>query len=63
MNHYSEFIQVDIGGHPPIPTSSSCQFLIQHVLTYFFIIAGYTLQWMSESIHILQVDIGGLLSN
>jgi hypothetical protein len=24
-------IHVDIGGHPPIPTGSSCSFFIQHV--------------------------------
>ena len=30
-------IQMDIGGHPPIPTNSSCQFLVQHVLMYLFV--------------------------
>jgi hypothetical protein len=34
---------VDIGGHPPIPTGSSCPFFIQHIFLYCFIIVSYTL--------------------
>jgi hypothetical protein len=45
-------IQVDIEDHPPIPTGSSCQFLVQHVLLYFFVIVGYTLTGLCESLHI-----------
>jgi hypothetical protein len=56
-------IQVDIGGHPPIPTRSFCPFLVQHVLLYFFVIVGYTLLGLSESLHIFQVDTGGLSPN
>jgi hypothetical protein len=56
-------IQLAIGGHPPIPTGSSCPFLVQHVLLYFFVIVGSTLLGMSESLHIFQVDIGGLSPN
>jgi hypothetical protein len=56
-------IQVDIGGHPPIPTGSSCLFLVQHVLLYFFLIVGSTLLGLSESLHIFQVDTGGLSPN
>jgi hypothetical protein len=56
-------IQVDIGGHPPIPTGSSCPFLVQHVLLYFFVIVGSTLLGLSESLHIFQVDTGGLSPN
>jgi hypothetical protein len=48
----TELIQVDIGGHPPIPTGSSCQFLVQHILLYFFVIMGSTLLGMFESLHI-----------
>jgi hypothetical protein len=33
-------IRVDIGGHPPILTGSSCLFLVQHVLMYLFVIVG-----------------------
>jgi hypothetical protein len=57
------FIDLAIGGHPPIPTGSSCLFLVQHVLLYLFVIVGYTLLGMSESLHIFQVDIGGLSHN
>jgi hypothetical protein len=56
-------IQVDIGGHPPIPAGSSCPFLVQHVLLYLFVIVGSTLLWMYESIHIFQVDIDCLSPN
>ena len=56
-------IQVDIGGHPPIPTGSSCPFLVQHVLLYFFVIVDSTLVGLSEALHIFQVDIGGLSPN
>jgi len=56
-------IHVDIGGHPPIPTSSSCPFFVQHVLLYLFVIMGSTLLGISESLHILQVDTGGLFPN
>jgi hypothetical protein len=59
----SKLIQVDIGGHPPIPTGSSCMFFVQHVLLYFFVIVGSTLLGMSEAIHILQVDTSGLSPN
>jgi hypothetical protein len=56
-------IHVDIGGHPPIPTSSSCLFFVQHVLLYCFVIVGSTLLGLSEAPHILQVDTGGLSPN
>jgi hypothetical protein len=56
-------IQVDIGGHPSIPIGSSCQFLVQHVLLYLFVIVGSTLPGLSESLHIFQVDTGGLPPN
>jgi hypothetical protein len=62
-NKEKEMIQVDIGGHPPIPTGSSCHFLVQHVLLYFFVIVGSTLLGLSEALHIFQVDIGGLSPN
>jgi hypothetical protein len=54
---------MDIGGHPPIPTGSSCMFLIQHVFMYYFIIVSSLIQGMSESSHILQVDTCGLSPN
>jgi hypothetical protein len=54
---------MDIGGHPPIPTDSYCQFLVQHVLLYFFVIMGSTLMGPPEALHIFQVDIGGLSHN
>jgi hypothetical protein len=54
---------VDIGGHPPIQTRSSCQFLVQRVLLYFFVIVGSTLSRMSEGLQIFQVDTGGLPPN
>jgi hypothetical protein len=54
---------VDIGGHPPIPISSSCPFFVQHVLQYFFVILSYTLLGLFEATHILQVDTGGLSYN
>jgi hypothetical protein len=56
-------IQVDIGGHPPIPTGSSCPFFVQHVFLYCFIIVSSTLLGLSEASHILQVDTGGLSPN
>jgi hypothetical protein len=56
-------IQVDIGGHPPVPTSSSCHFLVQHVLLYLFVIVGSTLSGLFESLHIFQVYSGGLPPN
>jgi hypothetical protein len=56
-------IKVDIGGHPLIPTGSSCPFFFQHILLYYFIIVIYTLLGLSESPHILQVDMSGLLPN
>jgi hypothetical protein len=56
-------IQVDIVGHPPIPTGSSCPFFIQHVFLYYFIIMSYTLLELSRASNILQVDMGGLLPN
>jgi hypothetical protein len=62
-NIFSIMIQVDIGGHPPVPTGSSCQFLVQHVLLYFFVIVGSTFLGLSESLHIFQVDTGGLPPN
>jgi hypothetical protein len=54
---------VDIGGHPHIPTGSSCLFFVQHVLLYFFVIVDSTLLEMSEALHIFQVDISGLSPN
>jgi hypothetical protein len=54
---------VDIGGHPPIPTGSSCQFLIQHFLLYFFVIVGSILLRLFEALHIFRVDTGGLPPN
>jgi hypothetical protein len=57
------FIQIDICGHPPIPTGSSCLFLVQYVLLYFFVIVGSTLLGLSESIHLFQVDTSGLSPN
>jgi hypothetical protein len=56
-------IQVDIGGHPPVPTGSSYQFLVHHVLLYFFVIVGYTLTRLSKPLHIFQVDTSGLPPN
>jgi hypothetical protein len=56
-------IQVDIGGRPPIPTSSLCLFFFQHVLLYCFVIVGSTLMGLFEAPHILQVDTGGLSPN
>jgi hypothetical protein len=56
-------IQVDIGGHPPVITGSYFQFLVQHILLYFFVIMGSTLLGLSKSLHIFQVDIGGLPPN
>ena len=43
---------MDIGDHPPVPTGSSHQFLVQHVLMYFFVIVDSTLFGMSEALHI-----------
>jgi hypothetical protein len=54
---------VDIGGYPPIPTRSSCPFLVQHVLIYFFVIMGSILLGLSEALQIIQVDTGGLSPN
>jgi hypothetical protein len=54
---------VNIGGHPSIPTGSSYQFLVQHALLYFFVIVGSTLSGLSESLHIFQVDTGGIPPN
>jgi hypothetical protein len=54
---------VDIGGHPPIPTGSSCSFFVQHILLYCFVIVSSTLPGLPEASHILQVDTGGLLPN
>jgi len=51
-------IHVDIGGQPPIPTDSSFQFLVQHILMYFFVIVGYTLLGLFEALHIFQVETG-----
>jgi hypothetical protein len=58
-------IQVDIGGHPPIPTGSSCLFLVQHVLLYLFVIVGSTLlgllnpytssRWILVASHLIQL--------
>jgi hypothetical protein len=56
-------IQVDIGGHPPIPTGSLCPFFIQHVLLYCFTIVISTLLRLFEASHILQVDMGDLSPN
>jgi hypothetical protein len=54
---------VDIGGHPPVPTVSFCQFLVQRVLLHFFVIVGYMILGLFRALHILQVDIGGLTPN
>jgi hypothetical protein len=54
---------MDIGGHPPIPTASSCPFYVQHVFLYYFIIFSSTLLGIYEASHILQVDMGGLSPN
>jgi hypothetical protein len=54
---------MDIGGHPPIPTSSSYMFLVQHIVLYFLVISGSTLLLFSESLHIFQVDTSGLSPN
>jgi hypothetical protein len=59
----SSLIQLAIGGHPPIPTGSSCPFLVQHVLLYFFLIVGSTLLGVYESLDIFQVDVSGLSPN
>jgi hypothetical protein len=56
-------IQMDIGGHPPIPTGSSCPFLFNTFFLYCFVIVGSTLLGLSEAPHILQVDTGGLSPN
>ena len=45
-------IQVDIGGHPPIPTSLFCQFLVLHILLHLFSIVGSTLSRLSGALHI-----------
>jgi hypothetical protein len=63
MDVWNYMIQVDIGGHPPIPTGSSCRFFVQHILLYCFVIVSYTLLGLSEAPHILQVDMGGLSPN
>jgi hypothetical protein len=54
---------MDIGGHPPILTGSSCSFLVQHILLYLFVIVGSTLMGLSKSLHIFQVDTGGISPN
>ena len=54
---------MDIGGHPPVPTRSFCQFVVQDVLLYFFVIIGSTLLGLYEALHIFQVDTGGLPPN
>jgi hypothetical protein len=56
-------IQLDIGGHPPVPTRSFCQFLVQHVLLYFFVIEGSTLSGLFESLHIFHEETGGIPPN
>jgi hypothetical protein len=56
-------IQMDIGGHPTIPTSSLCPFFAQHVFLYYSIIVSSTLLGLSKASHILQVDTSGLLPN
>ena len=56
-------IQVDIGGHPPIPTGSSYQFLVHCVLLYLFVIVGSTLLGFSEAVHIFQVETGSFTPN
>jgi hypothetical protein len=53
---------VDIGGHPPIPTGSSCPFLFITFLCTALIVS-YTLLGLSEAPHILHVDMGGLSPN
>jgi hypothetical protein len=56
-------IQVDIGDHHPVPTGSFFQFLVQHVLLYFFVIVGSTLPRLFGALHIFQVDTCGLPPN
>ena len=58
--------RIDTSGYwwPPIyPTGSSCQFLVQHVLMYLFVIVGSTLSQLFEVLHIFQVHTGGLPPN
>jgi hypothetical protein len=54
-----KLIQVDIGGHPPIPIGSPLQVLLKHGLLYFFVIVGSTLLGLSKALHNFQMDIGG----
>jgi hypothetical protein len=56
-------IQVDISGHPPIPSGSSCSFFVHNVLLYCFVIMSSTLLGLFEAPHILQVDTGDLSPN
>jgi hypothetical protein len=56
-------IQVDIHGHPSVPTGSFCHFLVQHILLYFFVIEGSTLSGLSEALQIFQEDTSGLPPN
>jgi hypothetical protein len=42
-------IQMDIGSHPHIPTSSSCPPFVQYIFLYYFIIVSYTLLGLSEA--------------
>ena len=56
-------IQVDIGGHPPIPTGSLSLFFVHHVILYYFVVVSSTLLGLYEVAHILQVDTGGLSPN
>ena len=60
---WERLIQVDISGHPYIPTDSSWHFLAWHILLYFFVIVGSTLLGLSEALHSFQVEIGGFPPN
>jgi len=60
---WNELIHMDIGGHPPVPTGSSFQFLVKHILLYLFVIVGSTLPGFFEALHIFQVDTGVLPPN
>jgi hypothetical protein len=63
INNKELVIHVDIGGHPPVPTSSSFQLLVQHVLLYLFVIVPSTLLRLSKYLYIFQVDTSGLPPN
>jgi hypothetical protein len=56
----------DPGGYwwpPTYPNWLLVSIFVQHVFLYCFIIVIYTLLGLSEALHILQVDTGGLSPN